>query len=221
MGRHYNIKKGDTTMKKFFTILLTISMCISLISCSNFSSYKNNSTESKSKEQTTTKKIESTTTPASTTTQAPTTTQTPTTTQAPTTTEAPTTKTIVSTDLFETVYFPYANREKPFLFEAVKTFAQSTNYNAEIIETTSEAPASIKLTDENGDYVYFSFSLVNNIEMIMSVSYFSASANTEVSLSNYSADCSPKYDKFQIHTLGEQPNEAKNPSEQRNFLFDR
>ncbi len=36
-------------MKKNFTILLTIFMCMPLISCSNVSSYKDNPTKSESK----------------------------------------------------------------------------------------------------------------------------------------------------------------------------
>lgn len=172
-----------------------------LISCSNVSSFKDNPTKSQSKEQTTTKR------------------PIPTTTQAPTTTEA-----IVSTELFETVYFPYVNREKPFLFEAVKAFAQaqSSNYIVEIIEQADQNP-TITLTDENDNYIFFNFSPANdmNVLMLILVSYHDVSTNTEVSLSNFSTDGSRRYDTFTIHTLGEKRDEIKNPNEQRKFLFDR
>ncbi len=136
-----------------------------------------------------------------------------------TTTEKTTTEKSTSTDLFETVYFPYASRKKPFSFDSVKTFAESTSYDLEITEPTSDISGKIKLTDENDNYVYFSFNLVNNIETIMTVSYYDSSKNTEVSLNNYSSDGSSQYDKFKIHVIGGQSKDVKNSKEQREFLF--
>jgi len=71
-------------MKKFFIILLALSMCICLLACSNNTKVKPiKNAQPDTKEQITTKKSTATT--------KPTTTQTPTTTEASTTTQAPTT----------------------------------------------------------------------------------------------------------------------------------
>lgn len=121
--------------------------------------------------------------------------------------------------LFKTVYLPYANREQSFIFDAVKSFALSTEYDAEITEPTSEDFGEIKLTDENGDYVYFGFNPINNVETIMIVSYYQASTNSEVSLSNFSSDGSRQYDTYDTHVLGESSVEVSGPDEQQRFLF--
>lgn len=124
-------------------------------------------------------------------------------------------------DLFREVYLPYATRENPFMFEAVKTFAQSLNsYTVEITDPTQEDIGSIKIADGNEDYVYFSFSPNSSgIEMIMTLSYHQAATNSEVSLSNLSTECSPEYDTFHTHILGETELQVDSPDEQKTFLF--
>ncbi len=126
-----------------------------------------------------------------------------------------------TSDLFREVYLPYATRENPFMFEAVKTFAQSLNsYTVEITDPTQEDIGSIKIADGNEDYVYFSFSPNSSgIEMIMTLSYHQAATNSEVSLSNLSTDCSPEYDTFHTHILGETELQVDSPDEQKTFLF--
>lgn len=126
---------------------------------------------------------------------------------------------IVTTELFESVYIPYANREKSFAFDKVKSFAQSIDYESEIIEPTADDIGTIKLTDTNGDYVYFAFNAVNGVETIMIVSYYQSSTNTEVSLANYSTDGSPAYDSFSTHVIGESEIEVTGTDEQKIFLF--
>lgn len=126
-----------------------------------------------------------------------------------------------TSDLFKEVYLPYATRENPFMFEAVKTFAQSLNsYTVEITDPTQEDIGSIKIADGNEDYVYFSFSPNSSgIEMIMTLSYHQAATNSEVSLSNLSTYCSPEYDTFHTHILGETELQVDSPDEQKTFLF--
>lgn len=124
------------------------------------------------------------------------------------------------TDLFQEVYLPYANREKPFAFSLVKQFAQNTNYEIDITEPSSEELGTITLTAANGDYVWFSFRNINDIEIIMTVSYFQLSSDSEVSLSNYSDDGSPLYDIYQTHVLGEPISNVTNTQEQQAFLFE-
>lgn len=124
-----------------------------------------------------------------------------------------------STELFESIYVPYANREKAYFFESVKTFVQTTEYEIEITEPTSDTFAQIKLADNNGDYVYFVFNSIDDIEIIMSVSYYQGATTTEVSMSNYSTDGSPAYDTFSTHVIGEQANKVDGTDEQRLFLF--
>lgn len=126
---------------------------------------------------------------------------------------------VIGTKLFETVYFPYANRDNSFAFNSVKTYVESTDYDAEIIEPTSDEVGMITVSEENGDNVFFSFSPINGVETIMTVSYFCSDKQTEVSLSNYSTNGSPQYDCFEVHVLGQNANEVKNVNEQRIFLF--
>lgn len=130
------------------------------------------------------------------------------------------TKTQGVTDLFQEVYLPYANREKPFAFSLVKQFAQNTNYEIDITEPSSEELGTITLTAPNGDYVWFSFRNINDIEIIMTVSYFQLSSDSEVSLSNYSDDGSPLYDIYRTHILGEPISNVTNTQEQQAFLFE-
>lgn len=127
---------------------------------------------------------------------------------------------ITCTELFESIYMPYANREKSFTFNDVKAFMQSTDYDLEIVEPTADDLGTIKTSDDNNDYVYFAFNAVNGTETIMSVSYYQDSTNSEVSLSNYSTDGSSKYDSFSIHVIGEPEKEVAGPDEQKEFLFD-
>lgn len=126
---------------------------------------------------------------------------------------------IIATDLFESVYIPYANREKSFAFDKVKAFVETTDYESEIIEPTADDIGTIKLTDTNEDYVYFAFDLVNGVETIMIVSYYQNTTNSEVSLANYSTDGSPAYDSFSTHVIGEPEIEVTGTDEQRIFLF--
>lgn len=124
-------------------------------------------------------------------------------------------------NMFKDVYLPYAKREKSFVFEGVKTFAQNTNtYTAEIKEPDSEDACSIKFTDENGDYVYIAFSPnEDGVYTVILVSYYQASSNSEVSLSNYSAYSSPENDTFKTHRIGESDVVVKGTDEQQEFLF--
>jgi len=124
-----------------------------------------------------------------------------------------------SIQFFEEVYLPYANREKPFIYEAVKTFANSCEYETEIVGATEDTNASITITSPNGDYVNFIFSPINDIDMIMIVSFYHASTNSEVSLSNYSPDGSASYDTYTTHVIGEKPQDVNGTDQQRNFLF--
>ncbi|MDE6052854.1 MAG: hypothetical protein K2G55_03640, partial [Lachnospiraceae bacterium] len=126
-----------------------------------------------------------------------------------------------STELFEQVYVPYANREKAFAFYAVKTFVSTLGYEIEITEPSEDVLGEIKIIDTNGDYVYLTFYPVNDIETITLVNYHRAETNCEVSMENYSADSSPQLDSFATHIIGEAPVEVTGTDEQRNFLFNR
>lgn len=124
-----------------------------------------------------------------------------------------------ASELFNAVYVKYASREKPFEFDAVKVFAEGCGYNTEINNPTSETIGSIKITDKNGDYVYFAFNSTNGVETIMTVSYFQKSSNSETSMSNYSTDGNPAYDKFSTHILGASEVEVNGIDEQKSFLY--
>ena len=124
-------------------------------------------------------------------------------------------------NLFKEIYLPYAQREKPFIFEAVKTLAQNTeDYSVNVQEPTSEDSGTITFTDENGDYVFFSFAPNSaGVNMITILSYHQTATNSEVSLSNYSSDCTPEHDKLNTQIIGEEQNEVSSTDEQQAFLF--
>lgn len=124
-------------------------------------------------------------------------------------------------DLFKDIYLPYANREKPFAFVAVKEFAQNANsYDVEIQDPTAENIGTITFKDTNGDSVFFAFATnESGIDVIMTLSYHQAATDSEVSLSNYSSDCAPQHDIFDTHIIGEQEIEVNGPDEQQDFLF--
>lgn len=62
---------------------------------------------------------------------------------------------------------------------------------------------------------------MDNIEVIMLVSYFQFSSNSEVSLSNYRGDNSFQYDKYTTHVLGEPNINVNNTQDQTLFLFNK
>lgn len=124
------------------------------------------------------------------------------------------------TDLFEEIYVPYAEREKARIFYAVKEYAPNSGYEYEIAEPSDNTPASVKFLS-GSDYVYIAFAPgVEDIELMMTVSYYQARTNSEVSMSNYSPERSALYDKFQTHIIGESPNDVPGINEQREFLFE-
>lgn len=134
-------------------------------------------------------------------------------------TEAPTKAPKIS-DLFTSVYLPYANREESWYFQSVKSFAKSCGYSHKITKPTKDDLGEIKISDSNGDYVYFCFmpSTIDD-EIIMSVSFYQKKSNSEVSVSNYSTDSSASYDFFDIHVIGNDTEEVSSTDEQQEFLF--
>lgn len=154
----------------------------------------------------------------------------PTTTPAPTPTSTPeptpTPNPLVGTDLFEQIYVPYASRDLSFWFDNVKEYiskyVDGSAYVNEMTEASPETLGEIKITNNNsGDYVYilFKFFEETDYQLIMVVSYYQASSNSEVSLYNYSSDGSTAYDKFYTHIIGEQQKQVYGVSKQREFLF--
>lgn len=132
---------------------------------------------------------------------------------------APINSNLIGTSLFEEVYVPFALWEKARVFEAVKDYAQNCGYKYEIIEASESAVASAKFYSGD-DYVYVAYAPdVENIEIMMIVSYYQGSSNSEVSMSNYSTGRNRAYDKFQTHVIGEQSNDVEGINDQREFLF--
>lgn len=127
---------------------------------------------------------------------------------------------IETTDLFENIYVPYANREMPSTFVMVEEFAKESGYEVNIVEPTDEIVGSIKLFDENGDYVYFSSKEVDDIEVIWKVSFYRAITNSEVNMTDYSSGKSISYNaEYNTHIIGESYQKVNGVDEQREFLF--
>lgn len=127
-----------------------------------------------------------------------------------------TTNTIEMSALFETVYLPYVKRENAFDFNSVKAFVQSTSYTTEITEPTEEKIGQIKVLDENGNYVYFAFVPDDGVEVILTLTYFQVSSNSEVSFDNYG---SPEYDSYFTHVIGSDEESVSDVETQIKFLF--
>lgn len=127
-----------------------------------------------------------------------------------------------STKLFEKIYVPLANREKPFLFNNVSTFIKNEEFKYKITKPTKKETGEINVLSNNGDYVYIAFYPVpalDNIECIMTLSYYNKKSNREVSLDNYSSDNSSSYDTLKTHVIGKQAKEVSSIEEQRTFIF--
>lgn len=129
--------------------------------------------------------------------------------------------TLETTKLFDEIYTVYAEREQSFEFSAVVNFLEGYDtYQVTIKEPTETDVGQITVEDGTGDQVYFAFAPASDgREMIMTVSYFQAKSNSEVSLSNYSSDCDPSYDSFETHVLGEAGKEVSGVFAQTIFLF--
>ena len=132
-------------------------------------------------------------------------------------------------DLFKSVYLPYANRrEYQYSFNKVSDFVNSTDYKVEITYPTSDELSQIKVIDENNDYVYFAFSLKEveafnvkqTFEYLYLVSYHQSATNLEVSFMNVSPNRSPIYDRYFTHVIGKNEIEVRSINDQLDFLFE-
>lgn len=126
---------------------------------------------------------------------------------------------IVGMDLFELVYVPFAQGEERTAFSDVKAFIDDSGYEYSCVEPTTESTGEIKVFSDD-DYVYFAFfERSSGAYTIMTVSYYHASSNSEVSLSNYSTNGDHSYDKLTTHKIGESDETVSSVAEQREFLF--
>lgn len=124
--------------------------------------------------------------------------------------------------LFEKIYMPLATREKPFLFNSVSTFIKSEDFEYKITKPTKNDTGKIKVFSENGDYVNITFHPVpdlDDIECIMTISYYNKKGDKEVSLSNYSSDNAAANDILNTHAIGKAAKEVSSVEKQRKFIF--
>ncbi|MCM1246466.1 MAG: hypothetical protein NC293_12565 [Roseburia sp.] len=124
-----------------------------------------------------------------------------------------------STKLFDEIYLPYATREKPFAFSAVKSYIKASGFKSKIVKPSKKESGKITVTAKNGDSVFFAFYECNSLNLIMSVSYHSKKTDREVSLSNYSDNNAAQYDKLTTHIIGDSEEEVESVDEQCSFLF--
>lgn len=128
-------------------------------------------------------------------------------------------KSIKGSRLFEKVYVPFASRKKGTSYVVVKSFAENSDFKTKITKPTNTQIGSIEVIAANGDYVYFSFYEVKDVDVIMTVSYHSKKKKREVSLENYSSDNSFEYDELTTQVIGEDSKKVSNIKKQREFLF--
>ena len=134
-------------------------------------------------------------------------------------TPKPTAKPAKGTKLFEQIYVPFASREEPSYFESVKSMVEASKFKCKITEPTSNDVGTIKVSAKNGDYVVFCFKPLDDLDVIMIVSYHSKRNKREVSLENYSSDDSSEYDKLSTQKEGKSEKEVSSIKKQRTFLF--
>lgn len=134
-------------------------------------------------------------------------------------TPKPTAKPIKGTKLFEQIYVPFASREKGSAFISVKSLVEASNFKCKVTKPTSSVVGEIKVSAKNGDYVYFAFKPSNDLDVIMTVSYYQKGSKREVSLNNYSSDNSFEHDKLTTHKIGKSQKEVSSIKKQREFLF--
>lgn len=122
------------------------------------------------------------------------------------------------TALFEDIYAEYVdpakNERRPKVFSVVKTFVESTGYKTEIVNSES-----IKVFDDNGNYVYFGFKPLDGLDVINLITYYQASSNSEVSQKEYTGTELFKYEILTTHVIGEEEKEVDNIKQQKAFLF--
>ena len=126
---------------------------------------------------------------------------------------------LLGSALFESVYVPYAKAEMRTSFSDVTSFLENGRYDYSVQNPSPDVIGEITVRDGD-DYVYFSFlERSSNFYTIMTVSYYQASSNSEVSLSNYSPYGDHKYDTLNTHKIGNSVEEVATVDEQRLFLF--
>lgn len=227
-------------MKNKLLITAIISTALVLCSCGKNNEESVSTTVAETTiVQETTQTPPTTTKAPETTTQAPTTTKVPeTTTQLPETTaetttiqettEIPTTKAPETTTetttaakdsaLFEDIYAKYVdpeqNERRAKVFSIVKNFVEGSSYETEIVESKS-----IKVLDDNGNYVYFGFKTLDGLDVINLITYYQASSNSEVSQKEYTGTELFKYEILTTHVIGEEEKEVDNIKQQKAFLF--
>lgn len=122
------------------------------------------------------------------------------------------------TALFEDIYAEYVdpakNERRPKVFSVVKTFVESTGYKTEIVNSES-----IKVFDDNGNYVYFGFKPLDGLDVINLITYYQVSSNSEVSQKEYTGTELFKYEILTTHVIGEEEKEVDNIKQQKAFLF--
>jgi hypothetical protein len=119
------------------------------------------------------------------------------------------------TALFSDIYFPLAMREESFDYDNVMDFINEYQYKTEITEETADAPGSVFVYDENGDYVYIS--LLDG--QILSVTYHQTETNNEVVMSNFAQNGKAENDTFTTHHIGDSEEKVSSIIEQTDFLF--
>jgi len=125
-----------------------------------------------------------------------------------------------SQKFFEEAYVPFATHAEPYNFDGVRTFTEVNNYKSEIIEPiNNKTLGQIFIYGKNGDYVYFNFFLIDNIETTDLINFHQDSNHLEVSVENHSGFGEIKFDKFTTRVLGEEEQKVNNVDEQREFLF--
>jgi len=125
-----------------------------------------------------------------------------------------------ATDLFKEIYFPYAAREKPFLYTLVVKHIEESGFPYEFIGEDSNIILVYENEEENCDRVSFWFIPGDAYLLINSLSYHMAENNCEASLSNMSSDGSPQYDKFAVRVVGEVDQKAEGIEDQIAYLFE-
>lgn len=127
------------------------------------------------------------------------------------------------TALFDSIYVPLAQREKPTNLEAVIALAESLGYECNGVKADENTLGTVMVHGLDGDYIYLAYNVFMGMwgdsESAFTVTYHRESSNSEVSWSNISSDGLEEYDRLSTHVIGESEVEVSGVDVQRSFLF--
>ena len=123
--------------------------------------------------------------------------------------------------LFNDVYAWYADNQFSLEYQYATMRLNGFDYKFETVDPSEEDIGQVKVySNDSDDYVWMSFFPYNGVELLTQVSFYQASTNREVSVSNFSENRAPQYSKYDVHIIGSEETTVSSIQEQRSFLLE-